>query len=143
MFFQSLELLIDVDQSRTLDYMDIGPYNLPETFDGKRRDKPPTPWVYLEISPHHSTRGDFMADDFLRHRRKTEGVPWSLHTRRSTVILTSPLAGTSRVQAAPEGPFDLWGEGVWRQCRIGEPSQTLTSVRLTDGDGAAGLPGRD
>jgi hypothetical protein len=30
MFFQSLELLIGVDQSRTLDYTDISPYNLLE-----------------------------------------------------------------------------------------------------------------
>jgi hypothetical protein len=84
-----------------------------------------------------------MAEDFLRHSRKTHRVLWSLHPRRSTAILPSPLAETCRALAASEGPFDLWGEGFWHQGWIGEPSQTLTSVRLTDGDGAAGLPDRD
>ena len=119
--------------------MDIGPYNLPERSP-----------LGVEISPlRHRFIWKFrriiaqagilwlkllcaMAD------RHTEG-PGSLHARRLRAVLQSPLAETHRALAAPEGPFDLWGEGVWRQYRIGEPSQTLTSVWLPDGHGAAGL----
>jgi hypothetical protein len=53
-----------------------------------------------------------MAEDFLRHSRKTHRGPGSLHTRRSTAVLPSPLAETRRGVVASEGSFDLWGEGI-------------------------------
>jgi hypothetical protein len=127
----------------TLDYMDIGPYILPERST-----------VNVEISPllggfrwkfrRIITQGRILCLKRLgviaeRHT----GCPWSLHARSFRAVLQFPRAPTRRVLAAVKGPFDLLGERVWRQYRIGEPSQTLTSVRLTDSDGAAGLPDRD
>jgi hypothetical protein len=72
------------------------------------------------------------------------GVPWSLHTRRSTAVLPSSLAETSRELAASEGPCYLWGEGISARAGPVSPARkALTMGRLTEGHGTAGLPSHD
>jgi hypothetical protein len=82
-----------------------------------------------------------MSQAFMCHRRKTHRGSGSLRPRSLSAVPQSPGAKTGRVLAAPAGPFELWSEGVWHQDRIGEPIQALTSMRATEGFGAAGLPG--
>jgi hypothetical protein len=85
-----------------------------------------------------------MAQAFMRQSRKTPmDPPRSLPARSWIAVRQSPRAATGRAWVAPEGSFDRWGRGRFRQSRIDEPGQTLTSVRLTCGDGAPGLLGRD
>jgi hypothetical protein len=100
-------------------------------------------WDYMAISLHNNTGRDVMVHAFLCHGRKTHRGPGSLQARRLRAVLRPPLAEVHRALAAPEGPYDLWGEGVWRRFRTDEPSQTRTSVWLPDGHGAAGRPDRD
>jgi hypothetical protein len=59
-----------------------------------------------------------MAEDFLRHRRKTHRGLGSLRARSLSAVLPSPRAMTGKVLATPEGPFNLWSGGG--QERIGE-----------------------
>jgi hypothetical protein len=84
-----------------------------------------------------------MSQAFMRHGRKTH--KGSRVTARQTLESRSSVPTCREQQSSGRTgrPIRLMGRGRFRQSRISEPSQTLTSVRLTEGAGAAGLPGRD
>jgi hypothetical protein len=83
-----------------------------------------------------------MAEDFLRHRRKTHRGLGSLRARSLSAVLPSPRAMTGKVLATPEGPFNLWSGGA--RSESGSPTRKAPAMgRLTDGYGTAGLPSLD
>jgi hypothetical protein len=125
--------------SPTLDYIDIRPDILPETSTVGVEICPRSRGYMLKFRRIIAQAGILWLKLLCVMAERHTGGPGSLHARRLRAVLQSPLAETHRALAAPEGPFDLWGEGVWRQYPIGEPRQTLTSVWLPDGHGAAGL----
>jgi hypothetical protein len=98
--------------------MDIGPYILPERSTMNVEISPLLYgfiWKFRRIIAQAEI---VWLKTFCVIAERHTGGSRSLHARRFRAVLHSPRVATSRVLAGPEGPVDLWSEGVWAQYRL-------------------------
>jgi hypothetical protein len=103
----------------------------------------PITGVYAEMLPHLSIGGMLWLTPLCVRVDRHPWAPGSRPARCWRAVRQSPRAATGSAWVVPEGPCDRWRREHFRQSRIDEPGQTLTSVRLRHGDGAPGLSGRE